>query len=280
MDCSMRSVGKPCPSNLPKFAQIHVHWVGDFSNHLITLISFRIDWFDLLVIQGIQKSLLLKASHLKASVIRCSAFFMVQFSHLYMTTGKPIVLTVQTFVGKVMLPLNMLSRFVIAFFQRRNHLLISWLQSSSTVIWEPEKRKSVTASTFSPSIWHEAEKAMAPHSSTLAWKIPWAEEPGRLQSMGLLRVGHEWAISLSCIGDGNGNPLQCSCLENPRDRGAWWAAIYRVTQSQTRLKWLISIWHEETGTPGFWMLSFKPVFFTLFSHPYQKALQFLFTFCH
>ena len=88
------------------------------------------------------------------------------------------------------------------------------------------------------------EKAMATHSSTLAWKIPWTEEPGRLQSMGSLRVGHDWAtslsFSLSCIGEGNGNPLQCSCLENPRDRGAWWAAIYGVTQSQTRLKWLSS----------------------------------------
>ena len=81
---------------------------------------------------------------------------------------------------------------------------------------------------------------MAPHSSTLAWKIPWMEEPGRLQSMGLLRVRHAWAISLyfslSCIGEGNGNPLQCSCLENPRDRGAWWAAIYGVAQSWTWLK--------------------------------------------
>ena len=78
---------------------------------------------------------------------------------------------------------------------------------------------------------------MAPHSSTLAWKIPWAEEPGRLQSMGSLRVGHDWAtsLSLSCIGEGNGNPLQCSCLENPRDRGAWWAAVYGVAQSRTRL---------------------------------------------
>ena len=67
------------------------------------------------------------------------------------------------------------------------------------------------------------EKAVAPHSSTLAWKIPWMEEPGRLQSMGLRRVGHDWAISLSLssIGGGNGNPLQCSCLENPRDGGAW-----------------------------------------------------------
>ena len=84
------------------------------------------------------------------------------------------------------------------------------------------------------------EKAMAPHSSTLAWKIPWMEEPSRLQSMGSLRVGHDWTTSLSCIGEGNGNPLQCSCLENPRDGGAWWAAVYGVAQSRTRLKWLSS----------------------------------------
>ena len=81
---------------------------------------------------------------------------------------------------------------------------------------------------------------MAPHSSTLAWKIPWTEEPGRLQSMGSLGVGHDWAtslsLSLSCIGEGNGNPLQCSCLENPRDGGAWWTAIYGVAQSRTQLK--------------------------------------------
>ena len=79
---------------------------------------------------------------------------------------------------------------------------------------------------------------MAPHSSTFAWKIPWTEEPGRLQSMGLLRVRHEseqihFHFSLSCIGEGNGNPLQCSCLENPRDGGAWWAAVYGITQSRT-----------------------------------------------
>ena len=88
------------------------------------------------------------------------------------------------------------------------------------------------------------EKAMAPHSSTLAWKIPWAEEPGRLQSMGSWRVRHNWATSLSlftsCIGEGNGNPLQCSCLENPRDRGAWWAAVYGVAQSRTWLEQLSS----------------------------------------
>ena len=87
-----------------------------------------------------------------------------------------------------------------------------------------------------------AEKAMAPHSSTLAWKIPWAEKAGRLQATRSLRVGHNWATSLSfsCIGEGNGNPLQCSCLENPRDRGAWWAAKYGVAQNQTRLKRLSS----------------------------------------
>ena len=82
------------------------------------------------------------------------------------------------------------------------------------------------------------EKAMAPHSSTLAWKIPWVEEPGRLQSMGSGRVGYDWATSLSRIGEGNGNPLQCSCLENPRDGGAWWAAVYVIAQSQTQLRQL------------------------------------------
>ena len=83
---------------------------------------------------------------------------------------------------------------------------------------------------------------MAPHSSTLAWKTPWMEEPGGLQSMGSQESETteqlHFHFSLSCIGEGNGNPLQCSCLENPRDRGAWWAAIYGVAQSQTRLKWL------------------------------------------
>ena len=81
---------------------------------------------------------------------------------------------------------------------------------------------------------------MAPHSSTLAWKIPRTEEPGRLQSMGSLRVRHNWATSLSRIGEGNGNPLQCSCLENPRGGEAWWAAVYGAAQSRTQLKQLSS----------------------------------------
>ena len=88
---------------------------------------------------------------------------------------------------------------------------------------------------------------MAPHSSSLAWKIPWrTEEPGRLQSMRsqswtwLSDFPFNFHFSLLCIGEGNGNPLQCSCLESPRDGGAWWAAIYGVTQSWTQLKWLSS----------------------------------------
>ena len=80
------------------------------------------------------------------------------------------------------------------------------------------------------------EKAMAPHSSTLAWKIPWTDEPGRLQSMGSLESDTtkrlHFNFSLSCIGEDNGNPLQCSCLENSRDGGAWWAAVCGVAQSR------------------------------------------------
>ena len=85
---------------------------------------------------------------------------------------------------------------------------------------------------------------MAPHSGTFAWKIPWTEEPGRLQSMGSLESDTteqlHFHFSLSCIGEGNGNPRQCSCLENPRDGEAWWAAVYGVAQSWTRLKQLSS----------------------------------------
>ena len=85
---------------------------------------------------------------------------------------------------------------------------------------------------------------MAPHPSTFAWKIPWMEEPGGLQSMGSLKLDTterlHFHFSLSCIGEGNGNPLQCSCLENPRDGGASWAAVCGVTQSRTRLKRLSS----------------------------------------
>ena len=93
-------------------------------------------------------------------------------------------------------------------------------------------------------LFPDTEKAMAPHSSTLAWKIPQTEEPGRLQSMGSLESDTteqlHFHFSLSCIGEGNGNPFQCSFLENPRDREAWWAAFHGVTHSQTQLKRLSS----------------------------------------
>ena len=112
------------------------------------------DWLDLLAVQGTLKSLLQHHSS-KASILRCSAFFVVQFSHLYMTTGKTIALTRRTFVGKVMsLLFNILSRLVIAFLPRNKRLLISWLQSPSAVILKPPQ-KSLTVSTVSPSICHE-----------------------------------------------------------------------------------------------------------------------------
>jgi len=125
-------------------------------NECLGLISFRIDRFDLLTVQGTLKSVIQHHSS-KASVLQCSGFFMVQLSHLYTTTGKTIALTIQTFVGKaISLLFNMLSRFVTAFFPKSKHLLISWLQSPSAVILEPKKRKFFTVSTFSPSICHEA----------------------------------------------------------------------------------------------------------------------------
>ena len=119
------------------------------------LISFTMDWLDLLAVQGTLKSLL-QHHNSKTSILRCSAFFIVQLSHLYMSTGKTIALTRWTFVDKVMsLLFNMLSRLVIAFLPRSKYLVISWLQSASSVSLEPKKIKSVTVSIVSPSICHE-----------------------------------------------------------------------------------------------------------------------------
>ena len=121
------------------------------SNEYPRSISFWIDWFDLLAAQETHKSLLQHHSA-KASILWHSVFFIVQLSHLYMTTGKTIALTLRTFVSKaISLLCNTLSRSVIAFLPRSNHLVISWLQSPSAVILEPKRRKSVTASTFFPS---------------------------------------------------------------------------------------------------------------------------------
>ena len=119
------------------------------------LISFKMDWLDLLAGQGTLKSLLQQYSS-KASILWHSAFFIAQLSHLYMTSGKTIALTRRTFVGKVMsLLFNMLSRLVITYLPRSKRLFISWLQSPSAVILEPQKIKSDTVSTVSPSISHE-----------------------------------------------------------------------------------------------------------------------------
>ena len=134
---------------------LHIRWPDywsfsfniSLSNEYSGLISFRIDWFDLLTVQETLKSLLQHHSS-KASILRCSDFFIVQFSHPYMTTGKNMALTRQTFVGKVMsLFFHMLSGFVITFLPRSKHLLISWLQSPSAVILEPSKINSATVST-------------------------------------------------------------------------------------------------------------------------------------
>ena len=123
--------------------------------HQSGLISFRMDWLDLPAVQGTLKSLLQHHSS-KTSILRHSAFFTVQLSHPYMTTGKTIALTRWTFVGKVIsLLFNMLSRLVITFLLRSKHHLISWLQSPSAVILEPPKIKPDTVSTVSPSISYE-----------------------------------------------------------------------------------------------------------------------------
>jgi len=136
------------------------------SNEYSGLISFRMDWLNLLVVQGTLKSLLQHHTS-KASILWPSAFFIVQLSHPYITTGKTIAFTRQTFVDKVLsLLFNMLSRLVITFLPRSKHLLISWLQLPSAVILEPRKIKSVTVSTVSPSISHEV---MGPDAMILSF---------------------------------------------------------------------------------------------------------------
>ena len=135
------------------------YWSFSFSispsNEHPGLISFRMDWLDLLAVQGTLKSLLQHHSS-KTSVLQCSAFSMAQLSHPYMTIGKTIALTRQTFVGKIKsLLFNILSRFVIAFLPKSKHLLISWRQSPSAVILKPRTIKSVTISNVSPRCCHE-----------------------------------------------------------------------------------------------------------------------------
>ena len=156
----------PLPSVFPSIrvfsneSILHIRWPKNWSFHFNIspsnehsgLLSFRMDWLNIFAVQGTLKSLLQHHSS-KASIRQCSAFFIAQLSHPYMTTGKTIALTRWTFVGKVTsLLLNILSRLVITFLLRRKRLLISWLQSPSAVILEPQKIKSDTGS---PSISHE-----------------------------------------------------------------------------------------------------------------------------
>ena len=233
----------PVHHQLPESTQTHVHWVSDaippshplsspsppalnisqhqglFKRVLYTSAGQNIgvsastsvlpmntqDWSPLIWTSciSLQSKGLLQHHSSKASILWHSAFFIVQFSHLYMTTGKTIVSTRQTFVDKVMsLLFNTLSRLVI---RRR--------QWHPTPVLLPGKSHG----------WRSLE-GCSPWSS---WGSDMTE---RLH----------FHFLLSCIGEGNGNPLQCSCLENPRDGGAWWVAIYGVTQSRTLLKWLSS----------------------------------------
>uniref|UniRef100_A0AC11CVK4 Uncharacterized protein n=1 Tax=Ovis aries TaxID=9940 RepID=A0AC11CVK4_SHEEP len=156
----------PIPPSIRVFSNESTHrmrwpkyWSFSFSiipsKELPGLLSFRMNWLDFLAVQGTLKSLL-QHHNSKASILQSSAFFTVQLSHPYMTTGKTIALTRRTLVGKVMsLLLNTLSRLIIAFLPRSKLLLISWLQSPSAVILEPPKIKSDTVCTVSPSISHE-----------------------------------------------------------------------------------------------------------------------------
>ena len=135
----------------PKYWSFSISLSSEYSG----LISFSIDWFDLLAVQRTLKSLL-QCHSSKASILQCSAFFIVQFSHPNRTTGKTTALPRQTFVGKVVsLLFNMLSRLVIAFFPRNKHFIISQLQSPQAVILEPKKIKYVTVCIVSPSICQE-----------------------------------------------------------------------------------------------------------------------------
>ena len=178
--CHLLLLRPPIPPSIRVFSNesnLRMRWpkywsfsfnISPFKEH--SGLIFRMDWLNLLPVQGTLKSLLQHHSS-KASILQCSPFFTVQLSHPYMTTGKTIALTRRTFVGKVMsLLLKMLSRLVITFLQRSKCLLISWLQSPSAVILEPPKIKSDTVSTVSPSISHEV---MGPDAMVLEK----AEEP-------------------------------------------------------------------------------------------------------
>ena len=190
---------------------LHVRWPKNWSfsfnispsNEHSGLISFRMDWLDL---QGTLKSLLQHHSS-KASILWCSALFMVQLSHSYTSTGKTITLTRWTFIGKVMsLLFNILFRLVIAFLPRSKCLLILWLQASSAVILEPRKIKSVTVSIVSPSICHDM---MGPDAMVLEYWGGWLfPSPRDLSNPGIKPRSPTFQAD-SLPAELSGNPRDC-----------------------------------------------------------------------
>ena len=208
------------------------YWSFSFSigpsNERPGLISSRMDWLDLLAVQGTLKSLL--QHHIsKASIFRCSAFFTVQLSHSYMTTGKTIALTRWIFVDKVMsLLFNMLSMLVITFLPRSKRLLISWLQSPSAVILEHPKIKSDTVSTVSHLF--PIKRCRLPTPIFLGF-------PGGSDGKGSTCKVGDLGLILGLgrsPGEGHGNPLQYSCLENPYGQRSL-ATVHGITKGQTQL---------------------------------------------
>ena len=224
-----------------KESALHIRWWKYWSfsfsispsNEYSGLISFRTDWLYLLVVQGTLKSLLQHHSS-KASILRCSAFFIVQLSHPYMTTGKTIALTRQTFVGKVMsLLFNTRSRFVITFLPRSKCLLISWLQFLSSVILEPKKIKSFTFH-FSPIY------LLCLIRSYLGFPGGTSGEEPTCQCRLYIRDSSSIPGLGRSPGGGQGSPLQYSCLENPHEQRSlagyslWgWKALDMAEQLST-----------------------------------------------
>ena len=192
----------PIPPSIRVFSNestLHMRWPKYWSlsfsiipsKEILGLISFRMDWLDLFAVQGTLKGLL-QHNSLKASILRHSAFFTVQLSHPYITTGKTIALTRRTLVGKVIsVLLNMLSRLVITFLPRSKRLLISWLQSPSAVILEPKKIKPDTVSTVSPSIPMKWWDQMPWSSFSECWALrQLVHSPLSLSSRGFLAPLH------------------------------------------------------------------------------------------
>ena len=235
------------------------YWSFSFSispsNEYSGLIFFRIDWFDLLAVQRTLKSLFQHHSS-KASVLQCSAFFMVQLSYPYMTTGKTIALTRWTFVGKVMsLLFNMLSRLVIAFLPRSKRLLISWATQDRRVMVERSDTMWSTGEGNGKPLQYSClenpmnsmKRCKKDNSLGQVWYTETSNRqlygkkwgfPGGSDKESACSAGDLGSFpgSRRSSGQGNGYPLQYSCLENSMDTGAWWATVHGVTKSWSWLR--------------------------------------------